>query len=370
MTGDPLLALIDTLELSSDRPTAALLRRVFWRALASSPAALHETTSAYERLLLHAMDAASAGRAVTRADIRRFTGADDAQLVLWELVAVPGACVLSVADVPALGDLRRHAGAACRADDGRAAALRQLLADGVPSLVFTTRRATVQYLRERMAAFRVAWCSGSSAGVGPLRSPRGTVLDWFRSDAPAQALAPHHLITTDVAAEGLDLARLRRVIHYDLPWTPARLEQREGRSRRGVARHLSTSTAIPVPAALEERLRVGAILERKRTLPALIGVGGSNESIWRWREALARDLGDGPVIAGAAAIAGPAPGVIAGIEILEMSKAGGEVVGRAMIWSAAGRDASSEAAALPVLRWAATQAEASPLTRPERRAAL
>ena len=77
MTGDDaLLALVDALELSTDRPTAALLRRIFWRAMASSPAALGETTAAYERLLLHAMDADSAGRWVSRADIRRFSGSD------------------------------------------------------------------------------------------------------------------------------------------------------------------------------------------------------------------------------------------------------------------------------------------------------
>ena len=137
---DPLLVLVDGLELSSDRPTAALLRRVFWRAMASSPAALAETTSAYERLLLHAMDAAAAGRAVSRADVRRFAGADDSQLVLWELIAEPGTCILSVADLPALAALRRQSNAACRLDDARATTLRKLLSDGTPSLVFTTHK--------------------------------------------------------------------------------------------------------------------------------------------------------------------------------------------------------------------------------------
>ena len=371
MTGDePLLVLVDGLELSSDRPTAALLRRVFWRAMASSPAALAETTSAYERLLLHAMDAAAAGRGVSRADVRRFAGTDDSQLVLWELIAEPGACLLSIADLPALAALRRQSSAACRLDDTRAATLRQLLSDGTPSLVFTTRRATVRYLRDRLAAFRVAWCSGSSAGIGPLRSPRGAVLDWFRSDAPANALAPRHLITTDVAAEGLDLSRLRRVVHYDLPWTPARIEQREGRSRRGASGHLSTSTLIPVPAALEHRLGIGSILQRKRGLPARIGVGGSGDSAWRWREMLARELGEGPCIAGVAAVAGPEPGLIAGIEILEMTGTAGGVVGRSMLWSGSGVDWNGEARAVPMLRWAAEQAEAPAVTRAERRAAL
>lgn len=370
---DGLLRLIDALELSADGPTSALLRRVFWRAAGSSPAALVETTAAYERLLLHAMDAARAGRAVSRSDVRRFTGTDDAQLVLWELVAEPGTCILSVADLAGLAGIRSEATAACCDDDARAAQLRAMLLDEVPSLVFTTRRATVRYLRDRLVRLRPAWCSGASAGIGPLRAPRGTVLDWFRSDAPASPLAPRHLITTDVAAEGLDLARLRRVIHYDLPWTPARVEQREGRSRRGAQAHLSTSHVIPLSPALEQRLQLGAILDRKRALPARVGVGGSEASAWRWREALARDLGNGPRAAGVAAVAGSGPGLLAGIEIVELAGDDdpGTVVGRSLLWSGAGAAWSSEAEAAPVLQWAALQRDA-PLgvLRVERRAAL
>jgi hypothetical protein len=148
------------------------------------------------------------------------------------------------------------------------------------------------------------------------------------------------------------------------------MEQREGRSRRGVEAHLSTSTVILVPAELEQRLQMEGILDRKRGLPARIGVGGNDESIWRWREMLARDLGDVPAVAGAAAIAGPEPGLIAGIEILEMTGATSAVVGRAMIWSGSGNDWSSEAGAVPMLRWAAVQPDAPALTRSERRAAL
>ena len=370
---DNLLRHIDALELSADRPTAALLRRVFWRAAASSPAALGETTAAYERLLLHAMDAARTGRTVSRSDVRRFTGADDAQLVLWELVAEPGACILSVADLLGLAGIRRGADAACHVDDARAAGLRALLSDEIPSLVFTTRRATVRYLRDRLAPLRPAWCSGAAAGIGALRAPRGTVLDWFRSDAPANPLAPRHLVTTDVAAEGLDLARLRRVVHYDLPWTPARVEQREGRSRRGASAHLSTSHVIPLSPALEQRLQLTHILDRKRALPARVGVGGGEESVWRWRETLARDLGDGPRVAGVSVISGSEPGLLAGVEILEVTGHDGPgiVVGRSLLWSGVDNAWHNEAAAVPMLRWAALQDDAPVgITRAERHAAL
>lgn len=46
-------------------------------------------------------------------------------------------------------------------------------------------------------------------------------------------LYPEVIITTEVLAEGLDLHRsCRRVIHHDLPWNPAKLEQRTGRVDR------------------------------------------------------------------------------------------------------------------------------------------
>ncbi len=40
------------------------------------------------------------------------------------------------------------------------------------------------------------------------------------------------LVATDAASEGLNLQRLQTLIHIDLPWNPARLEQRKGRIER------------------------------------------------------------------------------------------------------------------------------------------
>ena len=272
---------------------AALLRRVFWRAAASSPAALAETAAAYERLLEHGVDAAAVGRRVSRQDVRRFTGSDDTQLVLWELVAERGVTMLSLGDMTALRGLRQSADRASGFDDARVAALRQLLADGVPSLVFVTRRATVRYLRDRLIGLRTGWCSGTTAGIGTQRLPRATLFEWYRADGPVHPLAPVHLITTDVASEGLDLGRLRRVVHYDLPWTPARLEQREGRSRRGAWATLATAVSMPPEPALEQRLRLAALLDAKRALPGQVGLRAREGAPWRWREALVNELGTG-----------------------------------------------------------------------------
>ena len=49
------------------------------------------------------------------------------------------------------------------------------------------------------------------------------------------------LVATDVAAEGLNLqTSCRYVLHYEVPWNPMRLEQRNGRvDRHGQARDVT-----------------------------------------------------------------------------------------------------------------------------------
>jgi len=40
------------------------------------------------------------------------------------------------------------------------------------------------------------------------------------------------VVSTDMAAEGLNLQRAGMVVHYDLPWNPVKLDQRNGRAHR------------------------------------------------------------------------------------------------------------------------------------------
>jgi ERCC4-related helicase len=53
------------------------------------------------------------------------------------------------------------------------------------------------------------------------------------AEAFTKALAPWILVATNVGSEGIDLHRYsRHLVHFDLEWNPARLEQREGRIDR------------------------------------------------------------------------------------------------------------------------------------------
>ena len=164
----------------------------------------------------------------------------------------------------------------------------------------------------------MAWCTGDRAGLGHAPAPRGAVLGLFQDDARADG--PQCLVVTDVAAEGLDLRRAARVVHYDLPWTPMRLEQREGRAvRLGSARPSVDVVRFEPPPVLDAALKLGAGLARKASLPARAGLGAKGVRLWRWRSELADRVGDGPGAAGTAAVqlttAEIGPGILAGYEL-------------------------------------------------------
>lgn len=313
---------LDQLTSSHDRPIARLLHGVTWQAAASSPAALLSVLTRYRSLLQHAADARREGRPLERAVLRHFTGALTEQLVLWSLVAEPptvNESDLDLDDLPRLATLIPGVRQWQDEGDGKLARLIELLSDGRPSLVFTLARETVRYLRDRLPP-PVAWSSAGRAGLGATPLARDTVWRWFAPDGewPGTGRRPTVLISTDVAAEGLDLQRAERVIHYDLPWTPVRLAQRDGRAIRLGSLHREVDIVrFSPPRELERRLSVEHHLARKATLPGAVGLGPAGRSIWRWREELAQAAGTGPAAPGCAAIDGrgiPA-GALIGLEL-------------------------------------------------------
>lgn len=331
------LAVVERLRLSTRPAVAALVRAAFWRAAASSPAALGASVSRYRRLLLHARDAAHADRAPNRRALKRLTGDLDDQLLFWELLDTGGGGAdFAFDDLPALDELRTLVAAAARGADPKLARLRDLLADGRSTLVFTGARETVRHLCEGLAG-PLAWCTGERAGIGRQPAPRGAVLDWFRPGAhqnsDALGLAPRHLITTDVAAEGLDLHRAERVVHYDLPWTPARMEQREGRARRVGAVHAAVEVVrFEPPPSVESRLRQLTCLAGKRGLPAAVGLDESGRGLWRWRADLAERFSDLPATHGMALLRTGPPGILAGFTLHAWPAAGAPLASFVLWW--------------------------------------
>lgn len=89
--------------------------------------------------------------------------------------------------------------------------------------------------------------TGKDARVDRDRAATG-----FREVGP-----PWVLVASQVGAEGIDLqVYTRRIVHYDLEWNPARMEQREGRGDR-VGRLLPENLSILyclVPGTYDERM--------------------------------------------------------------------------------------------------------------------
>jgi superfamily II DNA or RNA helicase len=134
---------------------------------------------------------------------------------------------------PGLADGRRErrwlraiaeaARTASRAETKAAYLVRLLRRINEPAIVFTEYRDTLRRLERRLST------TGRSivvlhGGMDPVERARIPAA-WERGTST--------LLATDAAAEGLNLHhRCRIVIHYELPWNPARLEQRAGRVDR------------------------------------------------------------------------------------------------------------------------------------------
>src|SRR5207245_29909 len=119
-------------------------------------------------------------------------------------------------------------------------------------------RATARYLLRRLPGRRVAAVMGEAGLFGREVAGRFEVLRAFAPRAqgapsPAPALETDILIATDLLSEGLNLQDAVRVIHYDLPWSPARLTQRVGRIDRAGSPHarIETITLLPAPPLAE-----------------------------------------------------------------------------------------------------------------------
>lgn len=84
------------------------------------------------------------------------------------------------------------------------------------------------------------------------RTARDRAATAFREIGP-----PWVLVASNVGSEGIDLHTFTaRIVHYDLEWNPAKMEQREGRGDR-VGRRLSDKLAILyclVPRTYDERM--------------------------------------------------------------------------------------------------------------------
>lgn len=116
---------------------------------------------------------------------------------------------------------------------------------------------------------KVAALTASAAHVAGGTVSRSEAIGFFAPIAsgrrpPSESNAITLLLTTDLLSEGVNLQDAGIVIHLDLPWTPARLEQRLGRVARVGSRHERVqSYAFRPPMSGESVVRIEGILRKK-----------------------------------------------------------------------------------------------------------
>jgi SNF2 family DNA or RNA helicase len=100
---------------------------------------------------------------------------------------------------------------------------------GEKLLVFTEHRDTLEYLKRRLEG--LGWAGRIAAIHGGMPyEERDAAVEKFRK--PADDGGAQLMLATDAAGEGINLQFCWRMINWDIPWNPARLEQRMGRLHR------------------------------------------------------------------------------------------------------------------------------------------
>lgn len=221
----------------------ALLRRFLRRRLESSEAAFLESVRRQLRFYDRALAAIAAGRALPKRDYRRaFAHEEDRDafqgVLFWELFAPPGEVDPAVIreEMARLETLL----AAARASpcEKRAMLVALVAATREPMLIFTGSVATA---RDLQSVLRCGLVSSRERS-------RDAVLQAFRTGRLDV------VVSTDMAAEGLNLQRAGTVVHYDLPWNPVKLDQRNGRAYRIGQQRSAVRAVYFVPRSRDTRI--------------------------------------------------------------------------------------------------------------------
>jgi len=266
----------------------ALLLLGLIRAWSSSEAALRATLRRRLQRAAAMEGALESGRLPDRRELAYWPVVDDAIQLGFPELMVRGDSGVDVPRIRAaiqrhtegvraiLGCLDRNDGAADKARIRLLASVRERH-PSTPLVAFT------QFADTAAATFRAGLPDGGGAlvtGTGArIASGRVTVEEIVRAldigdlaSATPAAMPLHWLIATDVLSEGLSLRRAGVIVHLDLPWTIARLEQRVGRLRRfGSPHRLIAVYAIGPPVAARELVPVVRALQRKARLSSSVG---------------------------------------------------------------------------------------------------
>ena len=100
-------------------------------------------------------------------------------------------------------------------------------------LIFTEHRDTLNFLIERFEGLGLTGKIARIDGTMDYKQ-REAQAEFFRDPAERGA---RYLVATDAAGEGINLQFCWLLVNYDIPWNPARIEQRMGRVHRYKQKH-------------------------------------------------------------------------------------------------------------------------------------
>ena len=266
----------------------SLVNRGLVHQWASSEAALGDALRRRVAKAAALVASLEAGRYPSAAELKAWTFFEDTlQLGFPELLAPEAddstALLESVvAHAAALETLLKSYAGTSRIDDARAGHVLKLRRANPRAKIvaFAQYSSTIRALFRRVAAdggVATLTASGARVAVGTLS--RQEAIERFapranRTRSPSRAETIDLLLCTDLLSEGVNLQDAELVLHLDVPWTAARMEQRVGR----VARMGSTHSRIGVyllrpPASAEAILEIEALVWRKwRVALASVGV--------------------------------------------------------------------------------------------------
>lgn len=256
----------------------ALLIHSLLRQWSSSSAALERAlTRRLQRsfALIHALES---GTYPTRGELAAWTSSEDSvQLAFAELVASGTSATDEL-----LPQVQRHRDAVSsllrvvKIRDGVDVARVNLIRairethNGLSVVAFSQYADTIDMLFRQLAKEgKVAALAGTGARVAGGRISRREAIERFAPRAsgvnpPEEAYAVTLLLTTDLLSEGVNLQDAGVVVHLDLPWTPARMEQRLGRvARMGSSHDCVYSYVIRPPANAETLIKLERVLTEK-----------------------------------------------------------------------------------------------------------
>ncbi len=241
----------------SNQPAVELAKSVFQRRLVSSTWALLRSFERRIAKLRATVEAIESGEqdlrtlanqaGLPREDFFETHGADEESSAtdreeneIYEDAVLGAVAAVAIEDlhreIGILRGLRSDARRLLRAgDESKFTELRQVLEGrryGKDKwLVFSEHRDTVDYLVRRLEGL------GYSGRVAQIHGG----MDWVEREQQTEEFrreqGARFLIATDAAGEGINLQFCHLMVNYDIPWNPARLEQRMGRIHRYGQRH-------------------------------------------------------------------------------------------------------------------------------------